>query len=184
LKLKNGQACIVVREHADSVDGALETFEAIVAHCESPANESMIIAHVPSAITELSCSNRSNCSVGAHLTEFQNHIQDSNDCGHQATEPWVKSTLCASVKHTEFAAMIDMFLNDSAMTSATMISQLNQKGERMSDPKVPRNRNLNFAETNAKNGKNKPGGNKNGNRQFGNKGGKKTFCVPQSNTRT
>jgi len=74
--------------------------------------------------------------------------------------------------------MIDMFLNDSTMTSATMISQLNQKGERMSNPKVPRNRNLNFTKTNAKNGKNKPGGNKNGNRQFGDKGGKKNFYVP------
>ena len=178
LKLKNGQACIIVREHADSIDGALEMFKAIVAYYESPANQSMIITHVLSAITKLSYSNRSNCSIGNHLTEFQNHIQDLNDCGHQATEPWVKSTLCASVKHTEFTAMIDMFLNDSTMTSATMISQLNQKGERMSNPKVPRNRNLNFTKTNAKNGKNKPGGNKNGNRQTGNKGGKKKFYVP------
>jgi len=46
------------------------------------------------------------------------------------------------------------------MTSATMISQLNQKGECMSNPKVPRNRNLNFTKTNAKNVKNKNGGNK------------------------
>ena len=126
LKLKNGQACIIVRQHADSTDGALEMFKAIVACCESPANQSMIITHVLSAITKLSYSNRSNCSIGTHLTEFQNHIQDLNDCGHQATEPWVKSTLCASVKHTEFTAMINVFLNDSAMTSATMISQLNQ----------------------------------------------------------
>jgi len=54
----------------------------------------------------------------------------------------------------------------------------NSKGERMSNPKVPRNRNLNFTKTNAKNGKNKNGGNKNGTRQFGNKGGKKKFYVP------
>jgi len=59
-----------------------------------------------------------------------------------------------------------------------MISQLNQKGEHMSNPKVPRNRNLNFAKTNAKKGKNKNGGNKNGARQFGNKGGKKKLYVP------
>jgi len=53
-----------------------------------------------------------------------------------------------------------------------------QKGERMSNPKRPRNRNLNFTKTNAKNVKNKNGGNKNGARQFGNKGGKKKFYVP------
>jgi len=133
----------------------------------------MIITHVLSAITKLSYSNRSNCSIGTHLTEFQNHIQDLNGCGHQATGPWVKSTLCASAKHTEFTAMIDMFLNDSMMTSATMISQLNQKGEHMSNPKIPRNRNLNFTKTNTKNGESKNGSNKNGTRQFGNKNGKK-----------
>jgi len=43
---------------------------------------------------------------------------------------------------------------------------------------------LNFTKNNAKNRKNKNGGNKNGARQFGNKGGKKKFMFPQSNTRT
>jgi len=99
LKLKNGQAYIVVREHADSVDGALEMFKAIVAYCESPANQSMIIACVLSAITKLSYSNRSNCSVGTHLTEFQNHIQDLNDCGHQATELGEKHIVCFCERH-------------------------------------------------------------------------------------
>jgi len=41
LKLKNDQACILVREHADSVDGALMMFNAIVAYYESPANQAM-----------------------------------------------------------------------------------------------------------------------------------------------
>jgi len=48
----------------------------------------------------------------------------------------------------------------------------------MLNPKIARNRNLNFTKTNAKSRKNKNGGNKNGTRQFGNKSGKKKFYVP------
>ena len=54
----------------------------------------------------------------------------------------------------------------------------------MSNPKIPRNRNLNFTKTNATNGNSKNGGNKNGTHQFGNKGGKKNFYVPPEHTRT